>query len=86
MNTIAQRIALYTTLGLLLATLGVTVYVWQFWGVLALFWASEYMVRKGTEEQAQAIGVAKFLNMSSAEQNRIKKLHQQAQQEHSNDS
>jgi hypothetical protein len=81
MNTVAQRIALYATLGLLLATLDVTVYTWQFWGVLALFWASEYMVRKGTEEQAMAEGVSRFLNMNSDQQNKIKKLHDQLQKE-----
>ena len=84
MNTIGQRIAVYLTLGLVLATLEVTVFVWQFWCILALFWVSEYMVRKGTEEQAQAVGVAKFLNMSSTEQNRIRQLHQQAQQKEDN--
>jgi hypothetical protein len=81
MNTVAQRIALYATLGLLLSTLEVTVFVWQFWAVLALFWASEYMVRKGTEEQAMAEGVSRFLNMSHDQQNKIKKLHDQLQKE-----
>jgi hypothetical protein len=84
MNTTLQRVALYATLGLLLATLDVTVYTWQFWGVLALFWASEYMVRKGTEEQAQAVGVVKFLNMSTTEQNRIRELHRQTQKDQGN--
>jgi hypothetical protein len=81
MNTVAQRIALYATLGLLLATLDITIYEWQFWAVLALFWTSEYMVRKGTEEQAMAEGVSRFLNMSSDQQNKIKKLHDQLQKE-----
>lgn len=84
MNTLGQRLAVYFTLGLVLATLEVTVVTWQFWCILALFWASEYMVRKGTEEQAQAIGVAKFLNMTSIEQNRIRQLHQQIQKEEDN--
>jgi hypothetical protein len=84
MNTIAQRFAVYLTLGLVLATLDVTVVVWQFWCIVALFWVSEYMVRKGTEEQARAEGITMFLNMNSNEQNRIKKLHQQAQKENDN--
>ena len=84
MNTIAQRFAVYLTLGLVLATLDVTVIVWQFWCIVALFWVSEYMVRKGTEEQARAEGITMFLNMNSNEQNRIKKLHQQAQKENDN--
>jgi ferritin len=77
MNTIFQRIALYATLGLVLSTLDVTIMVWQFWAVLALFWVSEFMVRKGTEELAQAQGIAKFLNMSSTDQERIKKIHRE---------
>jgi hypothetical protein len=81
MNTLAQRIALYFTLGLVLHTLEVTIYVWQFWAVLALFWTSEYMVRKSAEEQAMAEGVSRFLDMSSDQQNRIKKLHDQLQRE-----
>jgi len=85
MNTALQRIALYFTLGLLLSTLEVTVFVWQFWSVLALFWCSEFMVRKGTEEQAMAQGISRFLNMSQSEQNEIKRIHQQIQKEPSND-
>jgi hypothetical protein len=86
MNTIGQRFAVYLTLGLVLATLEVTVVTWQFWCIVALFWVSEYMVRKDTEEQARVEGITMFLNMDSNEQNRIKKLHQQAQKEQSNDS
>jgi hypothetical protein len=77
MNTVLQRIALYATLGLVLATLEVTLFVWQFWAVLALFWASEFMVRKGTEELAQAQGISRFLNMSHSDQERIKKIHRE---------
>jgi hypothetical protein len=81
MNTTAQRLALYFTLGLLLATLDITFFVWQFWAIVALFWCSEYMVRKGTEEWAMAQGITAFLSMSLTEQNRIKKIHQDAMKE-----
>ena len=84
MNTIYQRIAVYFALGMVLASMDVTVFVWQFWCILALFWVSEYMVRKGTEEQARAEGISMFLNMNTNEQNRIKQLHQQAQKENDN--
>jgi hypothetical protein len=84
MNTVAQRIAVYFALGMVLASMDVTVFVWQFWCVLALFWVSEYMVRKGTEEQARAEGITMFLEMSAAEQNKIKQLHQQIQKENDN--
>ena len=86
MNTVAQRIAIYFALGMVLTTVEVTVFVWQFWCILALFWVVEFMVRKGTEEQARAEGITMFLEMSAAEQQKIKQLHQQAQKEHSNDS
>jgi hypothetical protein len=81
MNTVAQRIAVYFALGMVLASMDVTVFVWQFWCVLALFWVSEFMVRKGTEEQAMAEGITRYLNMSSADQERIKKIHRDAMKE-----
>jgi hypothetical protein len=84
MNTIAQRLALYFTLGMVLVSLDVTFFSWQFWAVLALFWVSEFIVRKGTEDQARAEGVSIFLNLTSAEQNKIKQIHQQIQKERDN--
>jgi hypothetical protein len=84
MNTVLQRIAVYFTLGMVLTTVEVTVFTWQFWCILALFWVVEFMVRKGTEEQARAEGITMFLEMSTAEQNRIKQLHQQIQKENDN--
>jgi hypothetical protein len=81
MNTVAQRIAVYFALGMVLASMDVTVFVWQFWCVLALFWVSEFMVRKGTEEQAMAEGITRYLNMNSADQERIKKIHRDAMKE-----
>ena len=84
MNTLAQRLAVYFALGMVLATLDVTFITWQFWCVLALFWISEYMVRKGTEEWARAEGITMFLEMTAAEQNKIKQLHQEIQKENDN--
>jgi hypothetical protein len=84
MNTVGQRLALYLTLGLVLTTLEVTFVTWQFWCILALFWVSEYMVRKGTEEQAMAEGITAYLNMSSVDQERIKKIHRDAMKEEDN--
>jgi hypothetical protein len=79
-----QKLALYFTLGLLLTTLGLTVTSWQFWCITALFWASEYMTRKDTEQTAMAMGISAYLNMSIEEQNRIKKVHQDAMKEQDN--
>jgi hypothetical protein len=81
MNTVAQRIALYAALGLVLSTAEITVFVWQFWAMLALFWTSEYMVRKGTEEQAMADGISAYLDMPASEQNKIKQIYQKIQEE-----
>ena len=40
-----QRIALYTTLGLVLNAVAVLPDSVGFWSILALFWASEHMTR-----------------------------------------
>ena len=48
------RLALYTALGLVLATQDWTVSTWQFWSVVALFWASEYLARLETRDQLVA--------------------------------
>jgi hypothetical protein len=42
------------------------------------------MVRKGTEEWARAEGITMFLEMTAAEQNKIKQLHLEAQKENDN--
>jgi hypothetical protein len=81
MNTVAQRLAVYFALGMVLATLDATVVTWQFWCIIALFWVVEFMVRKGTEEQAMAEGITRYLNMSSSDQERIKKIHRDALKE-----
>jgi hypothetical protein len=81
MNTVAQRIAVYFALGMVLATVEITVVTWQFWCILALFWVVEFMVRKGTEEQAMAEGITAYLNMNSVDQERIKKIHRDAMKE-----
>jgi hypothetical protein len=43
---ILQRIALYTTLGLVLSAVGADFNTWGFWSILALFWASETITRR----------------------------------------
>lgn len=85
MNTLAQRIALYFTLGMLLTLLDITVFVWHFWAIMALFWCSEHLTRRETKETAMAEGISRFLNMSTSEQNEIKRIHQQIQRESNND-
>lgn len=48
-----QRIVLYATLGWLLNTLEHQWDSWEFWCVVALFWASEHMTRRELLEQIQ---------------------------------
>jgi hypothetical protein len=79
-----QRFALYTTLGLVLVTMGMTAGDWQFWCVLALFWSSEFLTRQETKEQAMAEGIAAYLNMSIEDQNKIKKVHRDAMKDTDN--
>jgi hypothetical protein len=76
MNTILQRMALYFTLGLVLVTLGVDVLSWQFWAVVSLFWCSEYITRKAAEDESKLEGVRRYLELSSEEQSKLKKLFQ----------
>jgi hypothetical protein len=79
-----QRFALYLTLGLVLTTMNIAILDWQFWCILALFWASEYMTRHATEQEAMAAGITAYLNMTVADQNRIKKAYQDAVKEDNN--
>ena len=45
------RLALYTALGLVLSAVDATLDTWQFWSVVALFWASEHLTRQELWEQ-----------------------------------
>lgn len=46
-----ERLAVYTTLGLLLDALGINWESWGFWCMLALFVLSDYLARKDGMEQ-----------------------------------
>jgi hypothetical protein len=76
-----QRIILYFTLGMVLVASSLSVADWQFWCIVALFWCSERLTRQEVEETAMAEGISRFLNMTSAEQNKIKQLHNKIQKE-----
>ena len=47
------RIALYSTLGLVLNALGQQWDSWGFWATVALFWASEHLTRRELLEEIQ---------------------------------
>lgn len=49
-----ERIALYCTLGILIDSLGVPSGGWQFWCLLALFWAADWLARQEGENTAAA--------------------------------
>jgi hypothetical protein len=65
-----QALALWATMGLLLNAVGFTIDSWQFWSFLGLFWCVERIGRV----HGAAEGIIKFLAMSDSEQERIRKL------------
>lgn len=71
-----QRMMLYFTLGLVLMTLELSVISWQFWSILALFWAAESLTRRETEPLAMAKGISTYLEMSPEEQKAMRKAHE----------
>jgi hypothetical protein len=79
-----QRFALYLTLGLVLTSMNIAILDWQFWCILALFWAAEFLTRQATEHEAMAAGITAYLNMSVDDQNRIKKAYKDAVKEDNN--
>jgi hypothetical protein len=72
-----QRIMLYVALGLVLTAIDATIMTWQFWAVLALFWASELLTRKETEIIAAVKGISRYLDMTPAQQKAIQQAHEQ---------
>lgn len=76
-----ERVALYITLALVLYTVSIEANGWTFWAIMALFWCSEHLTRRETELVAMAEGISKYLNMTLEEQNKIKKIHQEAMKE-----
>lgn len=72
-----QRIMLYLALGLVLTTLNASILTWQFWAVLALFWAAEMLTRRETEVIAAVQGISRYLDMTPAEQKVIQQAHEQ---------
>ncbi len=65
-----QALILWATVGLLLGAVGYTFDTWQFWCFLGTYWAVERIGRT----RGAAEGIIKYLDMSSAEQDRIRKI------------
>jgi hypothetical protein len=45
------RLSLYGTLGLLMSSMDFTVQTWQFWSIIALFWAAQTCATMELEQQ-----------------------------------
>jgi len=68
------RIALYTTLGVLLDALGLSATHWGFWSVLGLFLACDRLSRIEGEQFGVADGVRRYINMTEEQQDNVKKM------------
>jgi hypothetical protein len=68
------RIALYTTLGVLMDALGFAVTGLGFWCVLGLFLACDRLSRIEGEQFGTADGVRRYLAMSDEQQAEIRKM------------
>ncbi len=59
MSGALQGVALYLTLGLVCSSLGLTVYQWQLWALIALVWSvGEHNRQIGREETSTVMIIA----------------------------
>jgi hypothetical protein len=65
-----QSLVLWGTIGLLLNAVGHTISSWEFWCFLATYWAVERIGRA----QGAGEGIVRYLNMSEAEQQKIRTM------------
>jgi len=87
MSTLIQRIALYATLGVVIDSLGVATWGWQFWCLLALFWAAEWLARDAGHRDAAweyadalqdaAEGIKRANMLATQYQQQLKELREQ---------
>jgi hypothetical protein len=75
-----QRIILYIALGLVISTLDTTVFDWEFWAILALFWSAERLTRLEAQEEAMARGVQIYLSSSAEQQKNLRDAYQKDQE------
>lgn len=71
------EIVLWLTIGLLLSVVGYTWQDWQFWCLAGTYWAVALLSR----QRGKVEGIINYLEMSTAEQNRIKRALQEAKEE-----
>jgi hypothetical protein len=77
-----QRIALYSTMGLLLQALGHTWDTWQFWSMLSLFWASERLTKQEQHEQSYVQGILMYIALEPQQQQELAQAIQQVENNH----
>jgi hypothetical protein len=65
-----QSLVLWGTIGCLLTVVGYSITSWEFWCFLGTYWAVEKIARG----QGAADGIISYLNMTEAEQQRIRTL------------
>ena len=71
------EIILWITIGLLLSVVGYTWQDWQFWSLASTYWAVALLSR----QRGKVEGIINYLEMTTAEQNRIKRALQEAKEE-----
>lgn len=64
MNETLQRIAIATTLGLALVAMGHTIDSWEFWSVLVLLWASNFLSYRDGVETGVSQAVEMWVDMT----------------------
>jgi hypothetical protein len=69
-----QRIALYTTLGLVLNAVGVLFDTWGFWCILALYWCSEAITRREGFDLGVAAGISAYSNANEQQRADLDKI------------
>ena len=74
-----QRIALYATMGMLLNALGHAWDTWQFWSILAMFWASELLTRREQHEQSYVEGILMYIALDTQQQQELVQAIQQVE-------
>ncbi len=67
-----QRLVLWATLGMLCSALGYTISSWEFWCLLAMFWAVQQLAHRDGYEVGVAQGVQIYMKMTTEQQEELK--------------
>ena len=81
MNETLQRIAIATTLGLALVAMGHSIDSWEFWCVLALLWASNFLHYRDGVETGVSQAVEMWVDMTDEQRREMIDLVTRARQE-----